>query len=708
MGSLGWGLLIPVCVCPSFSKALNMSTSGSPCAHLQQRWPTLLGFAVVFWLLMSRGVRAKSPAVSELRSQISGVEELLEEFRQQLLQDQEQRAVEEGLRSGDACLSRFAAMEDYIIRTRDSLSAGATFLSSQPGVADWSECLRACCGEPRCSLAVLELGKERSESESRTCFLFNCTYRGRNACKFSPQRAYSSYTLAYNGTGFHPDPETSRSRNRLESAAGKEIQEKDEPPRSDAGRDVVLQLPNDWVILDGQDSMDDHKIIRYEWTLLQGDPSVNMKAPNPGLLRLSGLQEGVYVLQLTVTDSAGQKSSDNVTVTVLQSDRSVIEDCLAPPETGPCRAYFPRWYYDISSGTCKHFVYGGCTGNRNNFLQEEDCIKECVQNQERTIGLKQDAEENPFSEISQKSLVEQQPVRSSEVEKNGLPRVQGQRKQSKEYMSECLAPPETGPCRAYFPRWYYDVSSGTCKHFVYGGCSGNRNNFLQEEDCIKECVRSQEDCLAPPEIGLCRAYFPRWYYDVSSGTCKHFIYGGCNGNRNNFLQEEDCIKECVQSQEDCLAPPEIGPCRAYFPRWYYDISSGTCKHFIYSGCNGNRNNFLQEEDCIKECVRSQGADSAKSTTALLSPVNPEPANSSPGVGQEVKEENKVLLKTDRVVGGHPFPESGAVLPLALGLAITAFLLLMVACRLRLMRQKLRKARPITSEESDYLINGMYL
>uniref|UniRef100_H3A2A9 BPTI/Kunitz inhibitor domain-containing protein n=1 Tax=Latimeria chalumnae TaxID=7897 RepID=H3A2A9_LATCH len=384
------------------------------------------------------------------------------------------------------------------------------------------------------------------------------------------------------------------------------------------------------------------------------------------------------------------------------------EDCLAPPETGPCRAYFPRWYYDISSGTCKHFVYGGCTGNRNNFLQEEDCIKECVQNQERTIGLKQDAEENPFSEISQKSLVEQQPVQSSEVEKNGLPRVQGQRKQSKEYMSECLAPPETGPCRAYFPRWYYDVSSGTCKHFVYGGCSGNRNNFLQEEDCIKECVRSQEDCLAPPEIGLCRAYFPRWYYDVSSGTCKHFIYGGCNGNRNNFLQEEDCIKECVQSQEDCLAPPEIGPCRAYFPRWYYDISSGTCKHFIYSGCNGNRNNFLQEEDCIKECVRSQGADSAKSTTALLSPVNPEPANSSPGVGQEVKEENKVLLKTDRVVGGHPFPESGAVLPLALGLAITAFLLLMVACRLRLMRQKLRKARPITSEESDYLINGMYL
>lgn len=52
--------------------------------------------------------------------------------------------------------------------------------------------------------------------------------------------------------------------------------------------------------------------------------------------------------------------------------------------------------------------------------------------------------------------------------------------------------------------------------------------------------------------------------------------------------------------------------------------------------------------------------------------------------------------------------TGAVLPLTLGLAITVLLLLMVACRLRLVKQKLKKARPITSEESDYLINGMYL
>lgn len=55
------------------------------------------------------------------------------------------------------------------------------------------------------------------------------------------------------------------------------------------------------------------------------------------------------------------------------------------------------------------------------------------------------------------------------------------------------------------------------------------------------------------------------------------------------------------------------------------------------------------------------------------------------------------------------PQKGAVLPLALGLAVTACVLLMVACRLKIMKRKLRKrGKPLSMEESDYLINGMYL
>lgn len=39
--------------------------------------------------------------------------------------------------------------------------------------------------------------------------------------------------------------------------------------------------------------------------------------PQPGTLKIFDLKEGTYILQLTVTDTAGQSSSDNVSVTVI-------------------------------------------------------------------------------------------------------------------------------------------------------------------------------------------------------------------------------------------------------------------------------------------------------------------------------------------------------------------------------------------------------
>lgn len=46
-------------------------------------------------------------------------------------------------------------------------------------------------------------------------------------------------------------------------------------------------------------------------------PVFALQSTHPGLLKVSGLREGVYTFQMTIMDSSGQKSSDNVSVTVL-------------------------------------------------------------------------------------------------------------------------------------------------------------------------------------------------------------------------------------------------------------------------------------------------------------------------------------------------------------------------------------------------------
>ncbi|KAG7255485.1 hypothetical protein CRUP_006682, partial [Coryphaenoides rupestris] len=59
----------------------------------------------------------------------------------------------------------------------------------------------------------------------------------------------------------------------------------------------------------------------------------------------------------------------------------------------------------------------------------------------------------------------------------------------REVKAVCGLEPEPGPCRASMPRWHFDMVLRKCVRFVYGGCSGNRNNFDTAEYCMAVCRR---------------------------------------------------------------------------------------------------------------------------------------------------------------------------------------------------------------------------
>lgn len=93
---------------------------------------------------------------------------------------------------------------------------------------------------------------------------------------------------------------------------------KDYRPVANAGPNQVIQLPRNSITLYGNQSTDDHDSLSYEWSLSpeSKDKVVEMQGVRTPILQLSAMQEGDYTFQLTVTDSAGQQDTSQVTVIV--------------------------------------------------------------------------------------------------------------------------------------------------------------------------------------------------------------------------------------------------------------------------------------------------------------------------------------------------------------------------------------------------------
>ncbi|KAM8907278.1 kunitz-type protease inhibitor 1 isoform 2-T2 [Lycaon pictus] len=337
---------------------------------------------------------------------------------------------------GAACLDRFTAgVPAFVLDTEASVSNGATFLGSPTVRRGW-DCVRACCTTQSCNLALVELQPDGGEDAIAACFLMNCLYEQNFVCKFAPREGFINYLTR----------EVYRSYRELRTQGfgGSRI------PKSWAGVDLKVQ-PQEPLVLKGVENTD--------WYLLQGDTDVRIEKSEPDQVKLWGLKEGTYRFQLTGADSDKPESTANVTVTVL-SAKQTEEYCLASNKVGRCRGSFPRWYYDPKEQICKSFIYGGCLGNKNNYLREEECKLAC-------------------RDVQGPSMDRHRPDTSGfeELQNIHFPSDKG----------HCVDLPDTGLCLENIPRWYYNPFSERCARFTYGGCYGNKNNFEEEQQCLASC-----------------------------------------------------------------------------------------------------------------------------------------------------------------------------------------------------------------------------
>ncbi|XP_069163404.1 uncharacterized protein [Procambarus clarkii] len=97
----------------------------------------------------------------------------------------------ESVRAEHGCLEKFEVSESTIIRTQDSRVLGAKFLN-ESDVGNREDCLTLCCATHLCNVAVFE------EKGSGSCYLFDCGPPGDFKCKFTGHTFYTSAVLKVN------------------------------------------------------------------------------------------------------------------------------------------------------------------------------------------------------------------------------------------------------------------------------------------------------------------------------------------------------------------------------------------------------------------------------------------------------------------------------------------------------------------------------
>ncbi|XP_058156497.1 tissue factor pathway inhibitor isoform X1 [Dasypus novemcinctus] len=122
-------------------------------------------------------------------------------------------------------------------------------------------------------------------------------------------------------------------------------------------------------------------------------------------------------------------------------------------------------------------------------------------------------------------------------------------------------------------------------------------------------------CAMKADNGPCRAMITRFFFNIHTQQCEDFIYGGCEGNQNQFESLEECKEKCIidypkeiskvklqkEKPEFCFLEEDAGICRGYITRYFYNNQSKQCERFKYGGCLGNPNNFESLEECEKIC-----------------------------------------------------------------------------------------------------------
>jgi len=109
---------------------------------------------------------------------------------------------------------------------------------------------------------------------------------------------------------------------------------------------------------------------------------------------------------------------------------------------------------------------------------------------------------------------------------------------------------------------------------------------------------------------------PAFYFDSTSRKCQTMNYGGCKGNDNRFATKDECENTCkeymvsatrsndvsdTEFAKKCEPEKAPGKCRGFQKKYFHNKNAKKCQEFIYTGCQGNENNYDSLDECEATC-----------------------------------------------------------------------------------------------------------
>uniref|UniRef100_A0A0N5BFF6 Kunitz/Bovine pancreatic trypsin inhibitor domain protein n=1 Tax=Strongyloides papillosus TaxID=174720 RepID=A0A0N5BFF6_STREA len=286
--------------------------------------------------------------------------------------------------------------------------------------------------------------------------------------------------------------------------------------------------------------------------------------------------------------------------------------CFHPIDVGDCDGVFPRFGYDRNTNECKQYTYSGCNGSPNNFGTYQDCAEACIRTPCPPMAscdlsrchVIHDLNGCPSCNcppINNKNpIINPPPLPVPTSHNNNCPIVDA---------ASCLE-----PCMIFFNR----VGCQECvcpkvpttekppvKLPTNLGTPVIRNDVrplptlkTQEPKVEEETTTFQPSTRPLPVLPK------KNEEDINSIN---------NGFPSNSLTFKDVVGD------KCTLPVDPGPCKDFIERWYFNINTGICEPFKFGGCGGSKNHFFTRHECEVHCARFSNITSLAHIKSITTP-----------------------------------------------------------------------------------------